>query len=171
MKRSTEPCQRVAALDLCQPRDFAGFCCWSLRAWVKVKEMVGAIGAEATQSSSGVGSSEDFKSGEWVRCEHSYEAVGKDDTRTLMHGSVRTHCTAQARVCGVKVRRRVMHVVGVRQVGQHSYRQCANQPALRELDYCSRQTPSSLRLDMLGSLGPLTYLSTTFTELMSRNVS
>lgn len=95
----------------------------------------------------GVGSSKELKSREWVGCEHSmYEGVEKDGTRTLMHGSVGTHCTARTRVCGVKMRRRVIHVAGVRQVGQHRYRQCANQPTLRE----SAGTPSRLRLHRVG---------------------
>jgi hypothetical protein len=71
---------------------------------MEVREMVSAIGAEATQSIEfGVGPSKDLKSREWVGCEHSmYEGVEKDGTRTLMHGSVGTHCTARTRVCGVK---------------------------------------------------------------------
>lgn len=51
MKRSTELRQRAVVLDLCQLTDSVGFCWRSLCAWVKVKEMVSAIGAVATQSS------------------------------------------------------------------------------------------------------------------------
>lgn len=58
----------------------------------------------------------DLKRREWVGGEQLYEGVEKDGTRTLMHGGVRTHCTARTRVYSVKMQRRVIHVAGVRQV-------------------------------------------------------
>lgn len=116
MKKSTESRPCAVLLSWGQRMDFAGLWCWSLGAWMKQEEMICAISAEATQSSSSVGYGR-----EWVRCEHLDEAVEKDRTRTLVHGSVCTHCTARARVCGVKMQGRGMHAAGTRQVGQHSH--------------------------------------------------
>lgn len=56
MRRSTELRQRVVVLDLCQPGDFVGFCCWSLCAWMKVEEV---RLAQRLRNGSGAGSSKD----------------------------------------------------------------------------------------------------------------
>lgn len=85
--------------------------------------MVSATGARATQSNYGV--ERMSKSRQWVRCEHLNEGIEEDGTK---HGSVCTHCTARTRVCCVKTRGRMIHVVRAR-----CGRTRANQPTLPEL--------------------------------------